>query len=179
MKWMLVIMGLLVNMPGVSQTYLTRNGFIGFYSQTPLEDIRAENKQVYAVLDAEKKKLAFTLLVKGFTFQKQLMQTHFNENYAESDQYPKANFSGTYSGDVDLDRKGSYPIQVKGDLTFHGVTRTIEVPATIEVQGAELTGQSEFKLKPGDFNIKIPGIVRDKIAREIDVRVVVKLNQNN
>jgi hypothetical protein len=64
-----------------AQTYMTRNGLIGFYSKMPLEDIKAENNQVYAVIDAGKKNLAFTLLVKGFLFEKALMQEHFNENY--------------------------------------------------------------------------------------------------
>jgi len=160
-----------------AQTFLTRNGFIGFYSKTPLEDIRAENKQTYGMIDATKKNIAFTLLVKGFTFQKQLMQTHFNENYAESDRYPKANFVGTYSGDVDVSKNGIYPVVVKGQLTFHGVTKDIEVPASIEVQDEALIGKSEFQLKPGDFDIEIPSIVREKIAQQMDVHVNVKCNK--
>ena len=42
-----------------AQTFITRNGYIGFFSKTPLEDIRAENRQVYAVIDASNKNLAF------------------------------------------------------------------------------------------------------------------------
>ena len=67
-----------------SQLYTTRTGFIGFYSKMPMEDIRAENNQVYAVVDAGKKNIAFTLLLKGFVFVKEMMQEHFNENYVES-----------------------------------------------------------------------------------------------
>ncbi|MEI6950204.1 YceI family protein [Paraflavisolibacter sp. H34] len=156
-----------------AQSCLTRNGFIGFYSKTPLEDIRAENKQVYAVIDPGKKNLAISLLVKGFLFRKELMQTHFNENYAESDKYPKATFTGSYSGEVDFSKDGSYPVQVSGPLTFHGVTRNITVPATLEVKGGSLTGKSVFQLEPGDFNIKIPSLVREKIAQKIDVHVSV------
>lgn len=154
-----------------AQVYMTRNGFIGFYSKTPLEDIRAETKQVYAVVDAGKKNLAFSLLVKGFTFTKQLMQEHFNENYAESDKYPKSSFLGSYTGDVDLTKNGKYPVQVKGQLTFHGVTQTIDVPGTIEVADGKLITTSNFQLKPSDFNIKIPSVVREKIAQQMDVKV--------
>src|ERR1700709_425664 len=89
-----------LHITGYSQLYSTRTGFIGFYSKTALEDIKAENNQVYAVVDAAKKNLAFTLLLKGFVFTKELMQEHFNENYVESDRYPKANFSGTYTGEI-------------------------------------------------------------------------------
>lgn len=91
-----------------AQLFMTRNGFIGFYSKTPLENIKAENNQVYAVIDVSKKNLAFTLLMKSFVFEKELMQEHFNENYAETDKYPKATFTGTYSGNVDLSKEGTY-----------------------------------------------------------------------
>ena len=159
-----------------AQIYTTRNGFAGFYSKTPLEDIRAENKQVYAVIDAGGKNLAFNLLVKGFSFPKKLMQEHFNENYIESDKYPNAKFSGSYAGDVDINKNGVYNVQVSGQLTLHGVTKAITVPATIEVKEGKLIGKSEFKLIPSDFNIKIPSIVREKIAQQIDVRILVECN---
>src|ERR1700754_5136470 len=104
----LVCLSLIRPVAAYSQLYATRTGFIGFYSKTPLEDIKAENNQVYAVIDAGKKNMAFTLLVKGFVFPKELMQEHFNENYVESDKYPKSNFSGAYTGDVDPSKDGVY-----------------------------------------------------------------------
>jgi hypothetical protein len=156
---------------GYSQLYSTRTGFIGFYSKTALEDIRAENNQVYAIIDGGKKNIAFTLLLKGFIFPKELMQEHFNENYVESDKYPKASFSGAYTGEVPLNKDGSYKVVVKGNLTLHNVTRPIEIPATIEVKAGHLLGQAEFKLKPEDFNISIPSLVRDKIDKEMAVKV--------
>jgi hypothetical protein len=157
-----------------SQFYSTRTGFIGFYSKTPLEDIKAENNQVYAVIDAGKKNIAFTLLVKGFIFAKELMQEHFNENYVESDKYPKASFSGSYTGEVHLDKDGVYPVTIKGGLTLHNVTKQIEVPATMEVKGGKLLGKSDFMLKPEDFNMTIPSVVRDKISKEVTVHIRVE-----
>ena len=158
------------------QLYTTRNGFIGFYSKTPLEDIKAENKQVYSVIDTGKKMLAFNLLVKGFSFNKKLMQDHFNENYIESDKYPNARFSGNYTGDIDPLKNGVYKVEVQGDLTLHGVTKALNVPATIEVKDGKLLGVSDFKLTPQDYNIKIPSLVREKIAEQIDVHVSVNCN---
>jgi hypothetical protein len=154
-----------------AQKYRTGNAYVGFFSKTPLEDIRAENRQVRAIIDLNKQQLAFTLLVKSFLFKKQLMQQHFNENYAESDKYPKADFSGTYTDKVNYLHDGIYSIKVKGNLSFHGVTKPITVPATIEVKSGKLTAVSQFKLKPQDFNIKIPAVVRDKIEEQIDVSV--------
>jgi polyisoprenoid-binding protein YceI len=152
---------------------MTKNGFIGFYSKTPLEDIRAENNQVYAVLDPASHHIAFAVLLKGFIFTKELMQTHFNENYVESDKYPKATFSGACSGDMDLNKEGTYQVVIKGDLNLHGVTRPIETTAQLEVKNGHIKGSSVFKLKPEDFNISIPAIVREKIASEMNVKVQI------
>jgi hypothetical protein len=156
---------------GTCQNYTTKTGFIGFYSKTPLEDIQAENNQVYAVLDPASHHVAFALLLKGFIFPKELMQVHFNENYVESDKYPKATFAGSCSGDMDLTKDGTYQVVIKGSLNLHGVTKNLETTAQLEVKKDQILGTSSFKLKPEDFQIKIPGIVRDKIERDISVRV--------
>lgn len=167
----LTCLALLQPSAGYSQLYATRTGFIGFYSKTPLEDVRGENNQVYAIVDAGKKNLAFAVLLKGFIFPKELMQEHFNENYVESDKYPKATFSGAYTGDVDLGTDGVYKIIVKGNLTLHNATHPVETAATLEVKARHLLGVAEFKVRPEDFNIGIPAVVRDKIDREITVKV--------
>ena len=174
MKKNLLLSFLILNLAFANaQVYATRNGFIGFYSKTPLENIKAENNQVYAGIDAGKKSIAFNLLVKGFSFNKKLMQDHFNEEYIESDKYPNARFTGTYTGDVDIAKEGAYQVQVQGQLTLHGVTKPIEVPAVIEVKEGKLIGKSDFKITPSDFNIKIPSLVREKIAQQIDVHVSI------
>src|SRR4051812_42180218 len=74
--------------------FFTKNGKLSFYSKAPLEDIEATNNAVTAVLDAKSGDLQFAVLMKGFEFQKALMEEHFNENYAESDKFPKAVFKG-------------------------------------------------------------------------------------
>jgi len=155
---------------------MTRTGFIGFYSKTSLEDINAENNQVYAVMDLGKKNLAFSALLKGFIFRKELMQEHFNENYVESDKYPKASFTGTYTGDITATSNGSYKITVKGNLMLHNITKPLEVPATVEINNGKLSGTADFKLKPEDFNIIIPSLVRDKIEGLITVHVKIDCN---
>ena len=161
---------------GYSQLYSTRTGLIGFFSKTPLEDIKAENSQVYAVIDVEKKNIAFSLLIKGFLFERELQQEHFNENYMESDQFPKATFTGAYTGDVVLAKEGTYNVVVKGKLTIHGVTKDIETPATLQVAAGKLLGRCTVIVKPDDYGIKIPSIVREKIAKEVALNIQIDCN---
>jgi hypothetical protein len=168
---LIAALALIGHLTATSQLYTTRTGFIGFYSRTAMEDIRAENNQVFGIIDAGKKNLALSCLLKGFIFQKELMQEHFNENYVESDKYPKATFSGSFTEDIPLTKDGVYKVTVKGNLTLHNVTKAIEVPATIEVKGGRLLGVADFKVKPEDFSIQIPSVVRDKIDREIRVKI--------
>ena len=161
-----------------AQLMMTRNGVISFHSHTLLEDIDAENNQVLAVIDAGKKNIAFSCLMKQFVFPRKLMQQHFNESYVESDKFPKATFSGTYAEDVDWSKDGNYTLNVSGKLSLHGVTRNIQAPATIVISNGKATGTTTFKLNPTDYDISIPFIVRNKIEKENTVKVKVEWNIN-
>lgn len=178
MKRITIVLLIMVTMciQANSQLYMTRTGMTGFYSKTPMEDIKAENNQVYAVIDVGKKNIAITLLVKSFLFTKELMQEHFNENYMESDKFPKANFTGAYTGEVNLNKDAVYTVSVHGNLTLHGLTRPLTIPATLEVKSGKLLGQTHFKVSPEDYHIIIPSLVRDKIAKEMSLVVNIDCN---
>lgn len=154
--------------------FATRNGHIRFFSSTPMENIEADNNKVTSVLDATTGAIEFAALIKAFQFEKALMQEHFNENYMDSNTYPKATFKGkvTGFGSAELKKPGSYPVQVNGDLTIHGVTRPHAGTATITVDAAGgLKAVSEFEVKPEDHRIEIPAVVREKIAQQLKISV--------
>jgi len=156
-----------------AQKYITKSGHIWFYGETPMEEIEAHNRQVVSSIDCSTGELAFVLLIKSFEFKRALMQEHFNENYLESDKIPKANFKGKIDNvsKVDFKKDGTYPAEVSGDLTIHGVTKHITSKGTIEVKGNKITANSKFMIVPKDYDIKIPSIVENKIAKEMQVTV--------
>lgn len=162
-----------------AQKYIAKNGHIWFYSHTPVEDIEAHNNQVVSILNAADGTVQFSLLVKSFQFKKALMQEHFNENYMESDKIPKAGFTGmiTNQADIHYNKDGSYPAQVTGDLTIHGVTRSISTIGTLTISGKTIHAKAKFILKPKDFDITIPAVVEQNIAKEIEVNVDITYNQ--
>jgi polyisoprenoid-binding protein YceI len=157
--------------------YFTRNGTVTFFSSAPMEDITAENYNATAVMDAESGALEFSVLMKSFNFKKALMQEHFNENYVESDEFPKATFKGkvTNLSEIDLTKDGSYPAEVDGEITIHGVTKIIAPTGTISVKAGKVNLESMFIVKPEDHDIEIPDVVREKIAKEIEVTVSADL----
>jgi polyisoprenoid-binding protein YceI len=153
--------------------YTTKTGRVSFFSSTPIEDIEAKTQQVAAVLDFSTGQLAFSLPVKSFVFKRTLMQEHFNENYMESDKFPKATFAGRFVG-LDaavLNTAGPHPVQVEGDLTLHGVTHHIKVPGTVELKGGQVLAAATFPVASADYNIEIPMLVRNSIAKTVSVQV--------
>ncbi len=163
----------------VAQKVYTKNGAVSFYSKTALEDISADNNEVVSLLDQKTGDLQFSVLIKSFHFKKSLMEEHFNENYMESDKYPKATFKGKISNlsKVNFAADGSYPVEVAGDLTIHGVTKAITATGTILVKGGIVTSNAQFKIKPEDYKITIPGVVRSNIAQTLDITVSCVYNQ--
>ena len=157
--------------------YFTKTGTIKFFSKAAMEDIEATNKTVTAVLDATTGAMQFAVQMKGFAFQKALMQQHFNENYVESEKYPRAEFKGTIidNAAVDYKKDGMYNVVVKGLLTLHGVTKEIQAPGTISVSASGLTGKSTFTIQLSHFAIAIPALVKDKVSNTISITVDLNL----
>ncbi len=161
---------------GYGQKYMTKNGYIGFYSHTPMEDIKADNNQAAGVLDVSTGEMVFQVLIRSFHFERALMEEHFNENYMESEKFPKSTFKGriTNLSSVNFSKNGSYDVSVEGDLTIRDVTKKVSMKGTLEVLAGGINASSKFKIIPEDYKINIPGVVRDKIAKDLEVTVTMK-----
>ena len=169
----------LVAFAATGQKYFTKTGKVTFISNAPLEKIEAHNSNAYVVLDASNGSIECSVLIKGFQFVKALMQDHFNENYMESHEYPKGIFKGTVENmsAVNLQKDGDYPVTVKGNLTLHGITKPFNAAGKITVKGGVLAAQSSFDIVVADYNIQIPKVVRDNIAKNVKVNVVADLQK--
>jgi hypothetical protein len=181
MKKIIIVLLVLISFQLASaQKMVSKTGHVWFYSHTAVEDIEAHNRQVVSILDPSTAILQFNLLIKAFEFEKSLMQEHFNENYMESDVYPKASFNGkiTNIDKIDFKKDGTYPAEVSGDLTIHGVTKAVVTQGTITVSGTSVTARAKFTVSPKDYNIAIPDVVEEKIAKSLDVNVDVTYSQN-
>ena len=163
---------------GAQDRYFTKTGKISFLSKAPLETIESVNKTVGAVLDTQTGAVQFAVLMKGFEFKKALMQEHFNENYIESHKYPGAEFKGSLTNNAEINYEkddATYQAKVSGQLTIHGITKPLEAPVTLTINGGKIEGNSTFTLLLSDYNISIPSLVKDKINNSVKVTVDVKL----
>jgi len=179
-KILLIVLTLGLFQFSFAQKYISKTGHIWIYSYTSMEVIEGHNHQVVSILDATTGDLQFSLLVKSFEFKVALMQEHFNENYMESDKLPKSSFKGkiTNLNKIEFKKEGIYPAEVSGDLTIHGVTKPVTTSGTLEVKGQTITAKAKFTVSPKDYDIVIPSLVEDKIAKSIDVNVDVTYSIN-
>ena len=178
---LITAMCLLIFSGAYAQKYSTKNGKISFFSQTPVETIEAHNNQVNSALDITNGDFVFKVLIKGFEFERALMQEHFNENYLESDKYPNSTFRGKITNikDINFARDGKYSAVVEGDLTIHNVTKKVSVKGTIEVKAGEIQADAKFNVLLKDYDIKVPNTVINSISQSQEVTVSIGLKKLN
>ena len=179
MKHFILYIACLFFLQGLAQSkYYTKSGVIAFESSVPaFEEVKAINKKVTAILKDDGS-IASLVLIKGFRFKVALMEEHFNENYIESNSFPKATFSGEIANFSlkDLSPKNK-EYTITGDFTLREITKKITISAMIKTINNHIHILAAFKLNPKDFGISIPKIVRKKIAKQVDVSLEFDLQK--
>lgn len=172
-----IIISLVIFVAANSQTkgqvYFTKNGSISFFSKTILQNIQADNNEVISILNLQTGSLQFSLLNKAFHFPKAKMEEDFNEDYIESNQYPRSTFKGRIANidKINFSKDGTWPVKVNGELMMHGVTKNITTTGKISVKDEKIDATASFKILLEDYHIKIPSIVSNKISENIDITI--------
>lgn len=162
-----------------AQKYIDKKGKIIFEASEALfEPVKATNESVTVILNVETNEIASLALIKGFRFKNSLMEEHFNENYIESETYPKATFKGKLL-DFNFSNltEENTSITVDGKIELHGKEKQILTVLTAMKSNNSIIIQGSFKVTPDDFDIDIPNVVKNKIAKEIVVYLDFKLIQ--
>lgn len=164
---------------GAQTKFMTRTGTVNFVAEGPVkDDVKATNNQAACVLDGATGEVVFQIAIKSFVFKKALMQEHFNENYMESHKFPKAVLKGKIIdfAKIDLTKDGKYNVDVAGEMELHGVKKQVREKGMLEVKGGKVILHSDFKVTLADYQIAIPKIVEDKIAKVADVSLHMELS---
>lgn len=162
---------------GAQEKWSTNKALLSFEASVPFfEPIQAKSATTSCILNTKKKTIVFVVNVKDFQFERSLMQQHFNENYLETKRYPKAIFKGTVLK-FDLSKISTFQntYVMEGTITIHGKSKKMRVPAYFKKNGPKLELATSFNLNTDDFNIQIPSLVRDKIAKNVHVNLVAVL----
>jgi hypothetical protein len=155
--------------------FATKTGQISFNATGGVEKIAAINNQVDSKFGEATGQIIYAVLIKGFQFENQLMEDHFNENYMESSKFPKAEFKGYIKNikEVNFSADGKYTANFEGDLTLHGVTNKISTKGQIEVSQGKPIISGDFSVKLSDYGIK-GSYIGDKIAGVVKIKVNCK-----
>jgi hypothetical protein len=173
MKKIILLVVLNVSYWGFSQQkMIDKAGTITFEASVPsFEEVRAVNKSVTFVLNTKTGEIASLALMKGFRFKIALMEEHFNENYMETDDYPKAIFKGKIEGfDANSLTTNFNDYPIKGNLELHGKSNPVAFTAKIRKIPNGIQIVSSFSVNASDFNITIPSLVKSKIANTVTIQ---------
>ena len=151
------------------EKWTTQSGTINFEASVPLfEEVSAQNNSVKCVVNTEEKTITCVVKIKDFTFKRDLMKTHFNEIYMESDRYPRAVFKGTISNlDTNKISPEGIVLPINGKIKIHGVTQNITVKAMLTKVANGLQLITDFDLNTDDFKIEIPSMILPKISKTV------------
>jgi polyisoprenoid-binding protein YceI len=109
--------------------------------------------------------------------QKQIINKELREIVLETARYPEITFSST-NVTGKMISAGQFETRIEGDLTMHGVTRRIAIPARVTLGANDLRAQGEFTVDRSDFKVKATSAfhgmvrVRDKLKFTFDILAV-------
>ncbi len=156
--------------------FIIQEARVRFVSDASLERIEAVSDELRGIIDVTNKTFAFSIVNTSFKgFNSPLQEEHFNENYMESDKYPKCTFSGKVIDEVDFTGKGTYTIRAKGILNVKGIGQERIIKSTIVINDNDILLTSDFNILLSDHEIRIPRIVQQKIAPEINIFVKARM----
>jgi hypothetical protein len=170
MRFLLPIFFFTISFKAPAQKFTAEKGHITFFSDAAIEDIEAVNTVVGSLLNATSGDLVFIIKIRDFVFQKSLMREHFNEKYMESEKFPKATFQGKLVG-FKPGVAGEQKVKAVGKLTIHGVTKDVDISGIAESVNSKVLLKSKFMVKLADYEIKIPQLIWQNIAEQVEVKI--------
>jgi len=137
-------------------------GFKQFSGAIDLVNNKVEESSVYVDIDA----------TSVFTDADKLTEHLKSGDFFEVEKFPKASFRSTK---IEADTaKGAGNYLVTGDLTLHGVTKSVSFPAEIKISAEDVSVSSEFAINRKDFGIVYAGKADDLIRDDVVIRLDLK-----
>lgn len=170
MRVLIILIFMLPSVISMSQKYSLEKSKVVFFSEAAIENIEATNTKSASIFNVTTSEIVFSIPIAEFGFEKALMKEHFNETYLESEKYPKALFQGKLSG-YNSQSSALQSVNGIGKLTIHGVTREVEIPGSVETIDGKLIAKSKFMIHLKDYKVKIPKLLWQNIAEDVEVTV--------
>lgn len=156
---------------------------VSFESKAPMESFEGKTDHVTGSIDLApggENEIAIRVAVDMASLDTgiEMRNHHMCENHLHTDRFPEAVFEGAkvVKGDTAaLSRPGDHDVTLEGDLTLHGVTKTIQVPARISrlsgENGPRVRLTAQFDVALADYEIPRPRMLMLKLNDIQKVRV--------
>lgn len=105
--------------------------------------------------------------------RKKMLESMLGDEQLQASKFPTIRFA---KGSVS--RAGDGKLLCSGELTLHGVTKTMQFPVTVKATERRVEGAGTVRFKTSDFGIKpfstALGLVRNQDEVELVIRLVLK-----
>ncbi|HRG18125.1 MAG TPA: YceI family protein [Flavobacterium lutivivi] len=178
MKSALILLLIFSNLTIGQKIFSTKKGNIAFEASIPgFEEVKAKSDEATCKLNIENGTFESSLLIKSLHFKLELMEEHFNENYLESNRYPKSIFKGKI---MDFDKEKITEVEkeftIKGTLELHGKIQNISITGTLKRIGKSIFFKADFYINADDFDVKIPNLISSKVSNKVLIHTNYILN---
>ena len=105
---------------------------------------------------------------------RQKIETTMRDEVLETSTFPEVTFKST-SVTANKTGEGEYQAKINGDITLHGVSRQLTIPAQLSFGDKELHAKGAFSLKQSNFGIKPVSVaggtikVKDELKFTFDI----------
>src|SRR5574338_263734 len=101
--------------------------------------------------------------------QKQIINKELKDIVLHPDQYPDITYQSTNVTAKSLGG-GRYEVKINGNLTLHGVTRAVTIPATVTLNGSTLRAVGESGIDRDDYKVKATSALHGFVRVDDDIR---------
>src|ERR1051326_5204114 len=101
--------------------------------------------------------------------QKQIINKELKDIVLHPDQYPDITFQST-NVTAKSSGAGRYEVKIDGNLTLHGVTKRITIPAVVTLQGDTMRAVGNFSIDRDDFKVKATSAFHGMVRVDNDVK---------
>jgi polyisoprenoid-binding protein YceI len=122
---------------------------------------------------------SFTVDMTSLASDRPMRDNRLRRDGIETDVYPTSTFKLTQPVALPADATSGTPFDVTlhGDLTLHGVTKTVDIPAKAQLNGSQIQVVGSLSFPFSDYQINAPNIggfvaVQDQGTLEFQVNLV-------
>lgn len=165
--------------PAEAQSYIGENGYVEFVSKAPLLEFKGKSDHLTGLVDLDENLVDFYVDLTTIDTGIQRRNRDMRNTYLNTDEYPFAEFTGSFSEPVDPEFSGKKEVNVTGHFTIHGVEREMEIEGTIEKKDGGLMVEASWTVLLKDHNIDRPRVLFYELAEEQEVNISILLEKQD